>query len=531
MRNQYFQLVCREEKAFIHIYPPAEGGTVVKSSEITNYLDFRNLKAYDVKAINSALNKLEEESELYVGAWDGIPFNEAMDISVSLDKMKVFCRFFPPSEGGKLKDEKEIIGDLVFKKIKYGISEEEVRKFVANREYCKDFVFAEGKRPRHGSDAKIEYFFNTNINLQPKRNDDGSVDYKDLNTISHIKKGDLLAKLIKEDPGDSGQNVFGEEIRPRTVKSKVLEFGQNITINEDRTEIYSDVTGHVSLTNGKVFVSNVYEVPADVDNSIGNINYDGSVHVKGNVKSGFSIISKGDIVVEGVVENAFLQADGQIIIKAGVHGMHKGTLKAGTNVMAKYIENATVRAGGYVEAELVLNSDIAATNYVKVQGRKGLINGGVVRAGNYIQANNLGTEMGTPTDLEVGIEPEVKMRYIELNKYLEKESKELEDIKVIVQNYGDKMKAGVKLPADKLMYVQKMAIAYKTKQAELEPIRTELHDMRVKMMQAEHSYVEVQRDAYPGVNVIINELVYSVKDIVRYSRFKKKDGEVQTVTM
>ena len=84
-------------------------------------------------------------------------------------------------------------------------------------------------------------FFNTNKNLQPKRNEDGSVDYKELNTISHIQKGDLLARLIKEDPGKSGKNVLGEEIRPRTVRVERLEFGNNITANEDRTEIYSDV--------------------------------------------------------------------------------------------------------------------------------------------------------------------------------------------------------------------------------------------------------------------------------------------------
>ena len=94
----------------------------------------------------------------------------------------------------------------------------------------------------HGRDAKIEYFFNTNKNLQPKRNEDGSVDYKELNTISHVHAGDLLARLIKEDPGKPGMSVYGDEIKPRTVRSLRLEYGNNITINEERTEIYSEVT-------------------------------------------------------------------------------------------------------------------------------------------------------------------------------------------------------------------------------------------------------------------------------------------------
>ena len=90
-----------------------------------------------------------------------------------------------------------------------------------------------------------------------------------------------------------------------------------------KTEIFSEVTGHASLVKGKVFVSSVFEVPADVDNSIGNVEYAGNVHVAGNVKGGFEVRAKGDIIVEGVVEDALLEAGGQIIVKRGIHGMGK----------------------------------------------------------------------------------------------------------------------------------------------------------------------------------------------------------------
>lgn len=79
-----------------------------------------------------------------------------------------------------------------------------------------------------------------------------------------------------------------------------------------------------------------------MDNSTGNIDYPGNVTVRGNVKGGFSIIAKGDIVVEGVVEDALIQAGGQIIVKRGIHGMTKGILRAQGNVICKFIENATI---------------------------------------------------------------------------------------------------------------------------------------------------------------------------------------------
>lgn len=145
-----------------------------------------------------------------------------------------------------------------------------------------------------------------------------------------------------------------------------------------------------SLVGGKVFVSDVYEVPADVDNSTGNIEYSGSVTVRGNVKGGFRISAKGDIVVEGIVEDAELYAGGQIIVKRGIHGMGKGVLQAGGNVLCKFIENAKVISGGYVDSEAILHSQVDAYSDVIVDGKKGFITGGIIRAGNLVSAKTIG---------------------------------------------------------------------------------------------------------------------------------------------
>ncbi|MEE1078232.1 MAG: FapA family protein [Agathobacter sp.] len=529
MKNQYFQLVFRDEQIFLHIYPAIEDGKLVNIKELTDYLDLKRIQNYDIKTLGNAL-KSSEETEVCLGPWDGIEVHEMMTIDVSLDKMKAVCRFYPPSAGGRELDKDTIIDDLGFKRVKFGIDEDEIDKFLKERQYCTDYVLAKGQPPRHGKDAKIEYYFNVNKNLQPKRNEDGSVDYKELNTISHVHKGDLLARLIKEDKGDPGKNIYGEEILPRTVKSEKLSYGKNISINEDGTEIYSEVTGHVNKFDDKVFVSDVFAVPADVDNSIGNIEYQGSVTVAGNVKAGFSVKATGDVIIEGIVENAYIEAGGQIIVKHGIHGMHKGVLKAKSNVIAKYIENATVIAGGYVEAEVILNSDVSANDEVRVFGKKGLINGGTIRAGRSIEAENLGTSMGTITTLEVGIAPEIKERYANLSKEVSKRSKEQENRKVIIDNYGKILKKGEYLPQDKLLYVQKLALAYKEEQAQIEPLRNEMYQIHVEMVASDRAYISVTRAAFPGVCITISDLSYHVKDVAHHCKFKKVDGEIKSIT-
>ena len=109
-----------------------------------------------------------------------------------------------------------------------------------------------------------------------------------------LKKGEVLARLYPEDPGENGTTIYGEIVKPREVKRKHLEFGRNITLSPDRLQITSDVNGHVALVQDKVFVSDVLEVE-NVDTSTGDIEYEGSVLVNGNVLTNFSIKAQGHV--------------------------------------------------------------------------------------------------------------------------------------------------------------------------------------------------------------------------------------------
>ena len=101
----------------------------------------------------------------------------------------------------------ELLNDLALKKITTGIRKEEIQKFLESPDYCTDFVAAQGKLPRIGKDARIEYYFETNLKAKPTLNDDGTVDFFHLNTIAHCNKGDVLARLFPEDPGLAKKQV------------------------------------------------------------------------------------------------------------------------------------------------------------------------------------------------------------------------------------------------------------------------------------------------------------------------------------
>ena len=163
MRNQYFQLEFRGQTACLHVFPPEDGGQMLSISEVTEYLAAQKLDKYDLRELNAAVVNSKEESVVVVGDWDGIPVREAINVKISLDKMKVTCRFYAPSmHGGKVMNAQDIINDLAFRKVRFGLDQDVIADFLKDRKYCTDYVMAVGTQPIHGKDARIEYFFNIN---------------------------------------------------------------------------------------------------------------------------------------------------------------------------------------------------------------------------------------------------------------------------------------------------------------------------------------------------------------------------------
>lgn len=165
-------------------------------------------------------------------------------------------------------------------------------------------------------------------------------------------------------------------------------------------------------------VSNVLEL-VDIDNSTGDIEYNGDVTIKGNILAGFSVKAKGDVVVQGVVEGATVIAGGNITFNRGIQGMNKAVIKAGGNIVSKFIESVSlVEAGGNIESDSILHSRVVAKGFIKATGKKGLIIGGDVKATSFIEAKTIGNEMGTTTVVGVGVNPTMKKRMDELKNSL-----------------------------------------------------------------------------------------------------------------
>lgn len=182
----------------------------------------------------------------------------------------------------------------------------------------------------HGTDGRVMLTVDLEEDRKPLEKADGKVDYKDLVRLRNVLKGKLIAKIIPAQPGKLGMTVTGDELAFKAGKEAHFKIGKNVLIDNDGTSMYAAIDGLVTLTdNGKINVFPVYEVNGDVDYSTGNIDFVGTVVIRGNVLSGFTVKSAGDIRVVGGVEGAELISGGSIEITGGIIGYNKVKLLLG----------------------------------------------------------------------------------------------------------------------------------------------------------------------------------------------------------
>ncbi len=356
--------------------------------------------------------------------------------------------------------------------------------------------------------------------------DEQNVDYRELGTIQNVNVGDILVTKTPAGIGTPGTAVTGIEIAPRPGRDCALPVGKGVVPSEDGLRLYAAVSGHVVFGPRRVDVLPSIEVAGDVDFSTGNIDVNGNAIIHGNVHSGFRITAFGHVEVDGWVDNAQIRAGGHIVIRGGVQGQ-RSTLVAGGCITVKYVENGQLEAGESVfVGEAVMHARVVAGSRVVVDGRKGLIVGGSVRAGEAIDAKVTGSPLATPTELEVGVDPKTKDEYNQvveecrkLGDHLDKSEKAISLLSQIQERAG-------KLPQDKAVLLSQLRLGLKAKRFELETQTDRRLELETVINQAQDGKVRVKDTLYPGVRITIGNSSYRVRDSMAGATLKRQGADV-----
>lgn len=521
-----YQLDFREDGVYLKLTSNPSDLAESEKRKIIQRIKRRNLAGLQLNVLLQAIYKNETQELKIAQSQPDVPVDEEMSVRVSSDQMEAHVTFFPP-EGGKSLAKSDILSTLESNLVFYGIRLNVVNELVIKKSYEQEILIAQGTPPQNGQDATLKFHIELNKKASPKIDEDGQIDYRLLDTIENVTKGQLLVSMIPPTAGVSGMTVSNKEIPAKPGKSINLPKGKNTEITDDKLGLLASIDGKAELLDKKVHVYSVHEVRESVDNSTGNIDFVGNVVINGNVLSGFEVKAGGFIEVKGVVEGATLIAAGNIVLKRGMQGMGKGSIVSGGNVVARFIESGKVSAKGDVIAEAIMHSNVHCGGKIKVAGKKGLLVGGKLHAGHGISALTIGSPMATFTELEVGVDPEIRKEYDALKKDLEIMENDIKKAEQVLTLLGKMESSGQPLPLDKQLLKSKAKNTVNNLNDKLEEAKIRILELEETILSVSESKVSASKTVYPGVTVAIGASSIRVKDIVEYATFRREHGEVR----
>jgi hypothetical protein len=247
------------------------------------------------------------------------------------------------------------------------------------------------------------------------------------------------------------------------------------------------------------------------------------------VESGITIKASGSITVDGVVEACELEAGKDIILRSGMMGGNKASVKTKGNITAKFFEYTSIECEGDIQADVLLDSTVRCSGQIIMTGARGSIIGGEVHAIRGIQVTTLGNDVEKKTAVYVGVGVEVYSRQRVLEKQCQEGRESLAKIDQGLKQFETlEKKRGVDYSNDpRRLSLLRVKIR---DQATLANEEAELTRMQSLVDAAKGAGVSVLGDVYPGVTIHIDELKYVMKNQGRCVEFYKLPDKIAART-
>ena len=449
---------------------------------------------------------------------------DELEVSYSEDMLKAFLTINPTEE--EYSQTKEVLlAKLRDVGVTRGINVERLQEMLDKKEYHKPVEVAVGQAPIRGEDGWFEFLFETEIDNKPRILKDGSVDYSQYGNLPSVVEGEEIVKYHPATAAVDGISVKDEIIIAIKGKDLAKLKGKGFFISEDATSYTARHDGKVTYQNERLNVESELVIEGDVSYTTGDVTFLNNIHVRGNVLAGVTIESqKGSIVVDGYVESAILKAKKDIVLKNGMQGNGKGTIKAGGDVTGKFFEQATITCEGDVRANAIMNAMIDAGQDIIVSGKYGIIIGGCVCATRYIQATIIGNMSEVRTEIKGGVEGDL---FAMLSRF-EKDQKTIEGEHAKIQDALAKIKKLAEFGDNKDLQDKKMILtrAKIEKDTKLREIEVKMQEIVEKMGKANQSKVTIQKVVYPGVVISINGNKVIVSEESRHVEYARRGAGI-----
>ena len=500
-----------------------------KENDVYAYLKEYGIIRYDFKAIR----KFIQDGETCKVSVRNPAFEKDAKILVTIsgDRMTASVAIEPPFFAKPWPTVEEVLRALAASHVKIGIDEKAIESLIARKLGNQPVAVATGIPPIEGKDAYIELIKDPDKPFEVR--EDEKIDFWSRSTIVVVHPGQEIALKHPLQSGKNGVDVTGGVVKYKPVRNVEFSFGDGLKKDEMNPLLLVDTAeGQLKNEHGRLVVLPELDIHRDIDFGVGSIDFTGAVKIHGAVRDGFHVVAQGNIDIHGPVEGADVDSQGVIVIHGGVRGTGKGTIRANGDISLSFCDQATIRAGGSILVKnAVLHSRLYAQRAVIALGggKQSQIAGGRIEAGLEVSCNILGSEMGTKTEVIVGLPPE----QLEKRKVFTTEIKRCEEnLERVEPNLAllKKMEQAGQLDDNKRVMMMNLTKMKFQLQAALEGMKKELAELDEQLaLVRDKGIIRVKDVCYGGVVISVRGLKYIVHEPCKYTSFVADDEKREIV--
>lgn len=408
-----------------------------------------------------------------------------------------------------------------------GIMEQKLTELVERHIYNSEVVVACAIKPVDGIDGYYDYNFNANLDRKPKILPDGSVDYWSVHSIEAVVAGQVIAIYHPAVEGKDGMTVKGKVLAAKHGREQMPIKGKGFERMNDNLTYTATMDGKIEMQNDRIVILPVHEVYGNAELAGGNIDFRGDIVIHGNVESGVVIRATGSITIDGIVEACTLEAGKDIILRSGMLGGNKASVKTKAGITAKFFEFTKIQCDGDLQADVLMDCNVDCKGQVILNGSRGSIIGGTIHAVRGVVVSTLGNEAEKRTDIYVGAGIDVYSRLHVLEKKIAVTQEELNKIEDGLKQFDFMQKErGVDCTNDPR---RTALLRAKIKDAAiLASDSEEARKLRILSEGARGACVSVIKEVYPGVVINIDELKFTLKNVGKGIEFFKMPDKIST---
>lgn len=356
-----------------------------------------DVSGYPILSTNTRRNETAVEVELTPA------------IKIAEDKMLASLTLYPHIAGTPEVSLDDILAICHELEINCGIDELIIRETIEQIKQLEhpkvNIPIARGLLPVNGKDAHLR--FEVEIGPLPgKILQDGSIDWRERKMFVGIDKNEIIATKIPLTQGTPGTDIHSLPILQKSGNDIKVKVAGDVQYNEESKQIRATCSGVLSIVNETdVKVSAKQTIDGDVDFSVGNIESNDGLEIRGNVKPGFTIHCKGDLSIGGNIQNAIIHARGNSKIASGLMGEDSRLISDG-DLEISFVERGYIASGGNV----IISK---GAYYAQVNSKKMIlchsdskVVGGTFCSGHDFIGGIIGSDNATPTILAAGVDPE-----------------------------------------------------------------------------------------------------------------------------